>query len=141
MTMVFARKMSDHEKVRAGKITAVVVGVIAMALGVLCKDLNTGFLVGWAFNVAASANLAALVMALFWKGATRQGISASIGVGLVSSLGWILLSGDTFSKVYGWPASAAPVPFSQPAIVSIPLAFIVLIGVSLATRDGRRAVA
>jgi cation/acetate symporter len=141
MTMVFARTMSDHEKVRAGKVTAVAVGVIAMALGILCKDLNTGFLVGWAFNVAASANLAALVMALFWKGATRQGITASIGVGLCSSLGWILLSGDTFSKVYGWPASAAPVPFSQPAIVSIPLAFIVLIVVSVMTRKGRLAAA
>ncbi len=134
MTKVFARSMNDREKVKAGKITAIVVGVVAMALGILCKDLNTGFLVGWAFNVAASANLAALVMALFWKGATRQGITASIGVGLCSSLGWILLSGDTYSKVYGWSAADAPVPFSQPAIVSIPLAFIVLIGVSLATR-------
>ena len=79
-------------------MTAVVVGAIAMALGILFKDLNVSFLVGWAFNVAASANLPALVMLLFWSGTTKQGITAAIAVGLCSSLGWILLSGDTYSK-------------------------------------------
>ena len=53
--------------VRAGKIVAVVVGVIAMVLGVLFERMNVTFLVGWAFNIAASANLPALVMALYWK--------------------------------------------------------------------------
>jgi cation/acetate symporter len=134
MTNVFRLSMTDHDKVRAGKVTALVVGAIAMVLGIVCRDLNVGFLVGWAFNVAASANLPSLVMLLFWKGTTKQGITASIAVGLASSLAWILLSGDTYSKVYGWPAADAPVPFSQPALVTIPLAFVVLVLVSLATR-------
>lgn len=133
MTNVLGISMTDHEKVRAGKVVAVVVGVIAMVLGILFKDLNVSFLVGWAFNVAASANLPALVMLLFWRGTTKQGIAASILVGLFASLGWILLSGDTYSRVYGLPASAAPVPFSQPAIVTIPLGFLVLVLVSLLT--------
>lgn len=132
---VLRMEMSDHEKVRAGKVVAVGVGIIAMGLGILFKDLNASFLVGWAFNVAASANLPALVMLLFWKGTTRQGITWSIFVGLFSSLAWILASGDTFSKVYGLPASSALVPFSQPAVVTIPLAFLVLVGVSLMTKQ------
>jgi cation/acetate symporter len=84
--------------------------------------------------VAASANLPALVMLLFWKGTTRQGIIASVLVGMLSSLGWILLSGDTFKNVYGLPAANSPVPFSQPGIVTIPLSFVVLVVVSLFTR-------
>jgi cation/acetate symporter len=135
MTNVFGMSLTDHDKVRAGKVTALVVGAIAMVLGILCRDLNVGFLVGWAFNVAASANLPSLVMLLFWKGTTKQGITASIAVGLASSLAWILLSGDTYSKVYGWPAAEAPVPFSQPALVTIPLAFAILVVVSMATRS------
>jgi cation/acetate symporter len=126
--------LTDHERVRVAKIASVFVGIVAIVLGILFKELNVSYLVGWAFSVAASANLPALVMLLFWTGTTRQGIIAAVVVGMASSLGWILLSGETFEKVYGLPAEYALVPFSQPGIVTIPLGFATLIGVSLATR-------
>jgi cation/acetate symporter len=78
LTSFLKMELTDHEKVRAGKIAAVVVGAIAIVLGILFKNFNVSFLVGWAFNVAASANLPALVMLLFWKGTTKQGITAGI---------------------------------------------------------------
>ncbi|WP_164103450.1 sodium/solute symporter [Candidatus Laterigemmans baculatus] len=126
-------ELTGGQQVRVAKIAAMVVGVIAIVLGILFKELNVSYLVGWAFSVAASANLPALVMLLFWKRTTRQGIIASVVVGMVSSLGWILLSADTFQKVYGLPADQAWAPFSQPGIVTIPLAFATLIVVSLMT--------
>ncbi len=126
-------RMTDHEKVRCGKIAAVALGVIAMALGILFKSFNVSFLVGWAFNIAASANLPALVMLLFWPRTTKQGIVAAVTVGMLSSLAWILLSADTFEKVYGLPRDLSPMPFSQPGLVTIPLGFVVLVGVSLLT--------
>src|SRR4029079_12617641 len=52
---------------------------------------------------------------------------------MVSSLGWILLSAQAFRDVYGLPAASALVPFSQPAIVTLPLGFLVLGVVSLLT--------
>ena len=127
----FGVQMTDHEKVRAGKIAAIVLGVIAMALGILFKNFNVSFLVGWAFHIAASANLPALVMLLFWPRTTKQGITAAVTVGMVSSLGWILLSADTFEKVYSLPRADSPMPFSQPGLVTIPLGFLVLVLVSL----------
>ena len=127
-------KLNDSELVRIAKISSVIVGAIAIVLGILFQKLNVGYLVGWAFSVAASANLPSLVMLLFWKGVTKQGIIAAIIVGMVSSLGWILLSADTFSAVYGLPAEDALVPFSQPGIVTIPLGFLTLIVVSIFTR-------
>jgi cation/acetate symporter len=126
--------LTDHERVRLAKIASVGVGIVAIALGILFKELNVSYLVGWAFSVAASANLPALVMLLFWRGTTRQGIIAAVIVGMASSLAWILLSGETFDKVYGLPAESALVPFSQPGIVTIPLGFGTLIAVSLLTR-------
>lgn len=137
MTNFGGMKLDDHGKVRAGKIAAVFVGIIAMFLGVAFERLNVTFLVGWAFNVAASANLPALIMLLFWKRTTKQGITASILVGLVSSLTMLLLSGPAFDKVYGLKAADAPVPFTQPGIITIPLAFLVLIVVSLLTQPKR----
>jgi cation/acetate symporter len=104
-------------------------------LGILFKELNVSYLVGWAFSVAASANLPALVMILFWRGTTRQGVIAAILVGMASSLAWILLSGETYEKVYGLAATAAPMPFSQPGIVTIPLGFATLVVASLMTRS------
>ena len=95
--------------------------------------MNVGFLVGWAFSVAASANLPSLVMLLFWKKTTKQGITAAVLVGMISSLAWILLSGDTFKTVYKIDA-VSPVPFDQPGIVTIPLGFITLWVVSLMTQ-------
>ena len=127
-------KLTDHEQVRVGKIAAVIVGAIAIGLGILFEKLNVSYLVGWAFSVAASANLPSLVMLLFWEGVTKEGIIAAVVVGMTSSLAWILFSADTFSAVYGLPAENALVPFSQPGIVTIPLGFATLILVSLATR-------
>jgi cation/acetate symporter len=125
--------LDDHQKVIAGKCTAVVVGIIAMALGWVFRDFNVGFLVGWAFNIAASANLPALVMLLFWSRTTRQGMIAAISVGLVSSLTWLLLSAPAYKDI--WHSTATPIaPFSQPGLVTIPLGFVVLVAVSLCTK-------
>lgn len=132
-------KLTEHEQVRIAKLTSVVVGILAIALGIWWQRLNVGFLVGWAFSVAASANLPALVMLLFWRRTTRQGVIASVVVGMFSSLGWILLSSDTFEKVYNIDPSSAPMPFSQPGIITIPLAFATLVCVSLATQPKRVA--
>ncbi len=126
-------ELDDQAQVRLAKIASVVVGVIAIALGILFKGLNVGYLVGWAFSVAASANLPALVMLLFWKKTTKQGIIAAVIVGMVSSLAWILLSQDTFKSVYGIADAQGVVPFSQPGIVTIPLGFLTLVVVSLMT--------
>ena len=129
----FKVPMDDHKKVLYGKCTAAVIGVIAMGLGIMFEKLNPTFLVGWAFNIAASANLPSLVMLLFWKRTTRQGIISAVSVGMISSLGWILLSAQCFKDVYGIDPTKSPVPFSQPGLVTIPLGFVVLVVVSLMT--------
>jgi cation/acetate symporter len=107
-----------------------------MVLGILFEKLNVTFLVGWAFNVAASANLPSLVMLLFWKRTTRQGIAAAILAGMVSSLAWLLLSGPAYQYVYHLDPARALAPFSQPGLVTIPLGFVVLVVVSLMTSKG-----
>src|SRR5438270_11471111 len=115
--------MDDHLKVFYGKLAAGVIGVIAMLLGIAFEKMNPTFLVGWAFNIAASANLPALVMLLFWKRTTKQGITAAVTIGMVSSLAWILLSPQCFKDVYGLDPAKSIIPFSQPGLVTIPLGF------------------
>ncbi|MCC7520687.1 MAG: cation acetate symporter [Flavobacteriaceae bacterium] len=126
-------KMTDEKKVKTGKIAAVIVGVFAIMLGILFKGMNVSFLVGLAFAVAASANLPAILFLLFWKKTTAQGISWSIFVGIVSSIGIILFSPTMYEK-YGLIPKDAPIPLDNPGIISIPLAVITIIVVSLMTQ-------
>ena len=121
-----------------GKITAIAVGIVAITLGILFKGMNVSFLVGWAFAVAASANLPAIIMLLFWKKTTGKGITASIGVGMISAVGLILLSPEMFVK-YGMDPSSAIIPINNPGIISIPLSFLTLVVVSLLTQKKQEA--
>ncbi len=126
-------KMTESAKVRYGKIAAFAVGILAIILGILFRGMNVSFLVGWAFAVAASANLPAIVMMLFWKKTTAQGITASIVVGIVAALGLILASPSMYTR-YGLDPESALVPFSNPGLISIPLSFLTLVVVSLLTQ-------
>jgi cation/acetate symporter len=126
-------EMTDKAKVNAGKISALCVGVFAIALGILFKGMNVSFLVGLAFAVAASANLPAILFLLFWKKTTAKGISWSIVVGIISSIGIILFSPTMYEK-YGLVPKEAPIPLDNPGIISIPLAIITLVVVSLLTQ-------
>lgn len=125
--------MTDAGKVRAGKIVAIIVGCIAIYLGIIFEGMNVSFLVGWAFAVAASANLPAILMLLFWKKTTAKGIASSVIIGLTSSLGLILISPDMWVR-YGYLPGDAPISFNSPALISIPLSFIALVVVSLLTK-------
>jgi cation/acetate symporter len=126
-------KMTDERKVRIGKISAICVGIFAILLGILFKGMNVSFLVGLAFAVAASANLPAILFLLFWKKTTAEGISSSIVVGIISSVVIILFSPTMYEK-YGLIPKDAPIPLDNPGIISIPLAVITLIIVSLMTQ-------
>ncbi len=125
--------MSDRSQVKAGKMASIVVGVIAIVLGILFKGMNVSFLVGLAFAVAASANLPAIIMVLFWKKTTAKGVASSIMVGMITALTIILLSPSMWER-YNLD-TAAPITLGQPAIISIPLAFFTLVAVSLMFPD------
>jgi cation/acetate symporter len=93
--------------------------------------MNVSFLVGWAFAIAASANLPAILFLLFWKKTSAAGISASIVVGIVSSLA-IILTSPTMWDRYGLDAANAIHHLENPALISFPLAVMTVYFVSLA---------
>jgi cation/acetate symporter len=125
--------MTDKQKVNAGKLSAFAVGIFAIVLGIIFKGMNVSFLVGLAFAVAASANLPSILAVIFWDKTTSKGIAASIVTGIVVSIFIILLSPSMYER-YGLAKEAAIFPIDNPGIVSIPLATIVLIVVSLLTQ-------
>jgi cation/acetate symporter len=136
MDRYFGMELGDRKKVLAGKLSALGIGVIAIILGIIFQGVNVTFLVGLAFAVAASANLPAILMLLFWKKTTAKGIVASIMVGITLAIGIILFSPDMY-ELYGLQRADAPIPFANPGLFSIPASFLTLIVVSLLTsKDG-----
>jgi cation/acetate symporter len=124
---------SERQKVVAGRVAAFVVGAIAILLGLAFHGINVSFLVGLAFAVAASANLPCIIMMLFWKRTTSKGMIASIIVGIIVSVGIIVVS-PTAWELYGKNPADAPFPMKNPGIFSIPLSFIAIYVVSKLTK-------
>ncbi|MEU8138242.1 solute symporter family protein, partial [Streptodolium elevatio] len=83
---------TDAEEVRVARIAAIVIGGVAIALSVFARELNVAFLVALAFAIAASANLPAIVFALFWRRFTKAGAIAGVFGGLISAIVVVALS-------------------------------------------------
>ncbi|MER7840285.1 cation acetate symporter [Streptomyces sp. NPDC096040] len=116
----------QRSEVAVARTAAVGIGMVAIALGLLARDMNVAFLVGLAFAVAASANLPALLYSLFWRDFTTRGAVWAVYGGLVPALGLVVLS----PVVSGSPGALFPgvdfqyFPLQNPGIVSIPLGFL-----------------
>jgi cation/acetate symporter len=123
----------ESEQVRVARIATVIIGAAAIVLGIVLEGQNVAFMVGLAFAIAASANLPALVMSIFWRRLTTPGCVASILVGTISALVLIYLS-PTF-QVDVLENESAPISLRNPALISVPLAFLSGIIVSLLTRE------
>lgn len=124
------KNLTDDKKVKAGKIAAFGVGIFAILLGMAFRGINVSFLVGWAFAIAASANLPAILFLLFWKKTSETGIAASIIVGIVASLA-IILTSPTMWDRYGLDPTTALHQLENPALISFPLAVLTVYMVSL----------
>jgi cation/acetate symporter len=127
------RETPEGSEVRVARVTAVVIGIVAILGGILALGQNIAFLVALAFAVAASANLPTILYSLYWKRFTTRGALWSIYGGLVSSLVLIffspVVSGAAVNPATGKSTSLIQdvdfswFPLNNPGLVSIPLSF------------------
>ncbi|MFD8498726.1 cation acetate symporter [Amycolatopsis sp. NPDC059657] len=119
-------KAEAASEVKVARITAVVVGVLAIAGGILASGQNIAFLVALAFAVAASANLSTLLYSLFWKRFNTTGTLCGIYGGLIACLVLVFFS----PVVSGTPDSIVQsvdfhwFPLKNPGLISIPFSFL-----------------
>ncbi|HEX6361055.1 cation acetate symporter [Actinophytocola sp.] len=113
-------------ELRVARITAVVIGCLSIAGGILAIGQNVASLVALAFAIAASANLPTILYTLFWKRFNTTGTLFSMYGGLGTCLLLIVFSpvfsGGPNSIIKGVDFSLFPL--SNPGIVSIPLSFL-----------------
>jgi cation/acetate symporter len=127
---VVRRGHSDQgEQMRVARVATVLLGILAVALGITFEGQNVAYMVSLAFAIAASANFPALVLSIHWKRFTTAGAVASMVTGTVTTLVLIYLSPTIQMDVLG--NATAWFPLRNPAMITIPLSFAVGIGVSL----------
>lgn len=129
--------LDPDAEVRVARITACVIGGLAILGGIAALGQNVAFLVALAFAVAASANLPTILYCLFWKRFNTSGVLWSMYGGLVSCVILIIFS----PAVSGTPKSMFPhldfaiFPLKNPALVSVPLAFLLGFLGTILSRD------
>ena len=84
--------VTPQEQVRAARIATVIVGAMAIAIGIAAKGQNVAHLVALAFAVAASANFPCVLLTLYWKRCNTGGIMAGMVVGTFTAIGLVLVS-------------------------------------------------
>ena len=139
---VFAKgRASEQTEIRISKVSALVIGVVAILLGYVFENQNVAFMVGLAFAVAASCNFPVLAMSIFWSGTTTRGAVVGGFLGLASAIGMVVLSPAVWVKTFGFPQ--ALFPYDSPALFSMTLAFLGIYVVSKldrsASADAERA--
>ncbi len=120
---VFRRgKVNEAQEMKVSKIATIVLGILAIGLGILFEKQNIAFMVGLAFAIAASANFPIILLSMFWKGLTTRGAFWGGAIGLGVSVVLVVLSPTVWVDVLG--NAKAIFPYSYPALFSMAAAFI-----------------
>jgi cation/acetate symporter len=119
---------SEREQLRVARGSTIVLGGVAIGLGIAFRGQNVAYMVGLAFAIAASANFPALVLSMFWRQFTTRAAQMSMLAGTASSLALIYLSPTIQIDVL--KNSAAFIPLRNPGLISIPLSFAVAVAVA-----------
>lgn len=115
-------KPDPRKELMLTRLTTIVIGVIAVILGIVFRNENVAFIATMPMVVAASVNFPILFLSLFWPGLTTRGSIIGALVGLVSSVGLIVVGPQVWVSVLGF--EEALFPYNYPALFTLPLALL-----------------
>ena len=114
---------SEKQEVFVSKMCVIVLGVLAVLLGILFEKQNVAYIVALTFSIAACANFPILVMSVFWKGLTTRGAVLGGYTGIFGSIGLLIIGPTVWTKVLDM--GPAIFPYDFPTFVVLPAVLIV----------------
>ncbi|WP_417320411.1 cation acetate symporter [Emcibacter sp.] len=136
-TFKAGQTVSNAEEIRVSRISTFVLGAISVVLGIAFEHQNIAFVASLAMAIAASVNFPILILAMYWKGLTTRGAVWGGVIGLVSSIGLMILGPGVWVGVLGY--EEAIFPHAYPTFYSMPLAFIMIWLLSVTDRSAQAA--
>ncbi len=138
-TVIKHGKADSAAELRVSKITTIVLGIVAVVLGIVFEKQNIAFMVSLAFAIAASANFPVLLMSVLWKDCTTRGAVIGGFLGLASSVLLTLVSPAVWEVTLGNPKGSALFPYASPALFSMTIGFVGIWLFSILDRSPRAA--
>ena len=138
-TVLKGGKADSASELKVSRITTVVLGVVAVLLGIAFEKQNVAFMVSLAFAIAASANFPVLILSLLWKDCTTRGAVIGGFLGLASSVILTVVSPSVWEATLGNPAGSAWFPYTSPALFSMAIAFAGIWFFSITDRSAQAA--
>ncbi len=131
---------TPEQRMQMFKVFAFVCGGAAILLGLVVENFEINMLVGWAFAIAATSYFPLLFLSTWWRGITMKGAATGMLAGGMLSL--VSIVSTMFADNWGadglkaWYAVHPLVRTlaEQPAIWGLPLALVLMVTVSRATR-------
>jgi len=123
-TVIKKGKVDSASELKVSRFTTVVLGIVAVALGILFEKQNIAFMVSLAFAIAASANFPVLFMSVLWKDCTTKGAVIGGFLGLISSVALTVVSPSVWEATLGNPKGSALFPYTSPALFSMTIGFV-----------------
>lgn len=115
-------QVDEITEMRISKIATVMLGVIAILLGIAFEQQNIAFMVGLAFAIAASANFPVLFLSMFWSKLTTRGAFLGGMAGLLTAIILVILGPIVWVDILG--NASAIFPYKYPALFSVTVAFV-----------------
>jgi cation/acetate symporter len=115
-------RASEAQEMRVSRITTLVLGVLAILLGIAFEKQSIAFIVSLTFSIAASSNFPVLLLSIYWRGLTTRGAVWGGSLGLVTAVALTILSPTVWVQVLGH--AHAIYPYEYPALFSMLVAFV-----------------
>jgi cation/acetate symporter len=112
----------EAKEMRVSKIATIVLGVVAIGLGIAFEKQNIAFVVGLAFAIAASSNFPVLFLSMFWSKLTTRGAVVGGILGLSTAIMLVILGPIVWVDIFG--NAEAIFPYKYPALFSVTVAFV-----------------
>lgn len=126
-------QVTDNDEMRVSKISTVILGVVAILLGILFEQQNIAFMVGLAFAIAASANFPVLILSMYWKNLTTRGAFIGGFTGLLTAIALVITGPIVWVDILG--NESALFPYKYPALFSVSIAFFCIWFFSITDRS------
>ena len=115
---------SSDREISVSRIATIVLGMVAIVLGILFEKQNVAFMVGLAFAIAASANFPILILSMYWHRLTTRGALVGGFAGLATAIVLVILGPIVWVDILGH--AQAVFPYKYPALFSVLTAFVLI---------------
>jgi cation/acetate symporter len=115
------RKLDEKIEMKVSKIASLILGLLAILLGILFQNQNVAFMVGLAFAIAASTNFPVLLLSIYWKNLTSRGAVIGGGLGLITAIMLVIFSSTVWVDMLHFPEPFFP--YKYPALFSMTVTF------------------